>query len=442
MEDTELERYFEAIGISAVKNNFSTFIDHGVSLIKNAGTPNGCEHDPSCINIASPIPNREANVLVIDIGGTHTKAGVVEHLRPGERSWCVLFDRENDYFDVGNATLPLHRYSASLANQLAISLQHEGIPLNRIDGIGIIWSNGLSAKRFENKPGNPRGTTALVTGAGGESAYRKGEFFVKGLTDGIDLGEIFLKDMYSVGLTPKAFIIGNDTVFTLKAIPNADAGLVASTGANATDVDETGEIFNTEIGGWCRIPDSLLSKGDLILLQEEGKKDIKLEDLIAGKCLPRVFEGHVIALAKAGMTCLNHSAEIFERETQGTVKSHHVSGLLKHEAELHEILCNDELQHIYEKLARRLARRSGMLCAGLAYFSLYNQLQRKDHVVVSMDSSQARHMAGYYERMQDTLTKLVGPDKTAEAVLLVPEGMITVPMRGLAEAVINELAVM
>ena len=83
-----------------------------------------------------------------------------------------------------------------------------------------------------------------------------------------------------------------------------------------------------------------------------------------------------------------------------------------------------------------------MLCAGLAYFSLYNQLKRKDHVIVSMDSSQARHLSGYYEKLQETLSGLVGPGKKAEAILQVPEGMITVPMRGLAEAVINELAVL
>lgn len=442
MSRSRIQQSLEKMGFFYVKNHYEAFIDYGIDLLNKMGSPDGFLKDSSCLRVDTPTLSDSATVMVIDIGGTHTKAGLAAHLNSTKKDWDVLFDDDNHLFDIPGEGLPIERFTKALAQRLTKVFKEREIDPTKIDGVGIIWSNALVVQHLPEN-GFPRGTTALVTGYNHGNAYRKGEFFTKELYDGFDIGQAFLNAMKEAHLTPKVFIIGNDTVFTLKACPKADAGMVASTGANATDIGDDGIIYNTEMGAICSISKELLSEGDHVLCDwDQTKSSIKLEDLISGKWLPRIFEGHVVALAKAGIESLADAAKYFSNDAINKLRGRDLEKLLKKE-EVPEIFdvpacrgCLDELREI----ADLLIRRAGRLAAGMAYFSLYRQSKRKDSLVLSLDSSQARHLPGYLEALKEQLEELLGTEKKVSIQLQYPSGSIAVPMKGLAETLFGELA--
>jgi len=441
MQEKQIRQALEEIGFFSLEKNYDQFIEQGINYLLRPSVDGGFLEDSSCLNINTPTLKHNAKVLVIDIGGTHTKVGLASYKLDNPTDWQVLFDYDNNFFDFQSPDLPIVRFTKSLSNQLKKSLNDKKVDPAEIAAVGIIWSNALTVTRLP-EDSFPRGTSALITGYSEGSAYRKGEFFTQELYDGFDLGSVFLAAMKNADINPKVFIIGNDTVFTLKACPNADAGMVASTGANATDIDEAGIIYNTEMGGIYDIRPEWLSSGDTAVQKlEDAQSNVRLEDLMAGKWLPRLFESHVVALFEHGITSLQNAARYFSKNVNGILKGSDLEKLLNNEtANIFNVPeCQSCLEELRE-LAAQLARRAGLVAAGMAYFSLYHQLQRKDTVILSLDSSQARHLNGYLEALETQLSKQLPAGKKIDVKLQHPDGVIAVPMRGLAGALIGELA--
>jgi len=241
-------------------------------------------------------------------------------------------------------------------------------------------------------------------------------------------------------------LMGNDTVFTLKATPGAEGGMVASTGANATDVDEQGWIYNTEMGGLFPIPEVMLSEGERILLRDRTDgSGVKLEDLISGRWLPRVFEGFILALNQHGIEELDGLTRLLKERNS----DHHsfFSGqdlcrYLKNTSEpcpkLHALGLGATTP-VLKNVAKLVVRRAGKLAGLMGYICLHHPLSRKHDVILSLDSTQALHLEGYFGEMQRTLSELAGREKRVKVVLQRPCGAVTVPMKGLAAALLEEL---
>ena len=450
----DLRKILDAIGMCTLERHYAEFVALGTEMADRAvsGEPGPAfAHDASCVSANSPPAKLRCRLLVIDVGGSHTKVGLAERQASGDQRWQTLLDRPNEDFDIGDAgVLPIERFTRALAQFIEDALPGPPGGRRQIGGVGVIWSNALRSVRLAEGPGPTRGVSGLITGVETAKSYRKGEFFVKGLTDGYDIGRAFLATLADRGIVPRAFVVGNDTVFTLKACDNADGGMVASTGANATDVDQDGWIYNTEMGGLCPIPAEWLSEGDKILLaaRPEGS-GVALEDLMAGKWLPRIFEGHVLALAEQGLPELQPLAEEIRRhvaEGSDLFGGEDLTRLLQRRStpvleQLPGGVWNDRSRELARELLAALVARAGKLAAAMAYFSLLHRLATKDHVVLSLDSSQARFLPGYLDAMRQALDGLIGAGKRATVLLQNPEGDITVPMKGLAATLAGELAV-
>ena len=404
-------------------------------------------HDPSFLRTDLCRSSGECTLLIIDVGGSHTKAAVAFVAAAGKEKWRMLFDEDNSALDLpGSKLSPIRRFASAVASRLKMELQVGKVPLSAIEGVGFVWSNALQSRRLNAAADKVGGVTGLVTGVGSGKSYRKGEFFTAGLREGEDIGTIFLEAMYAAEIRPKIFVIGNDTVFTLKATPDADGGMVASTGANATDVDDKGWIYNTEMGGMFPIPAALLSEGERILLSDRKDNcEVRLEDLIAGRWLPRVFEGFVAAFSERGMEALRPLARhLAEHSFPGSTvfAGKDITGLLKPSGSCHKLeqLGFADLAPILREIAAFSARRAGRLAGLMGYLCLLHPLGRKNRVVLSLDSTQALHFEGYLEAMQLSLDELAGTGKHAAIVLQRPEGAVTVPMKGLAAALAGELS--
>jgi hypothetical protein len=437
----------EAIGVYRSCSGFSTLTARGVRMAEEAAAgprAGGFAHDPSCLKIGATALLRYALLLVIDIGGSHTKAGVVRRSAEGRQAWEMLFDRDNNEIDSGPANgLPIERFTAALAALIRTGLERIGCCPGEVEAAGVIWSNALESARFNLARDGVYGVTGLISGSGTGKSYRKGEFFVAGLKDGYDIGALLLRQLRGAGLSPRVLLIGNDTIFTLKATPGADGGMVASTGANATDVDREGFIYNTEMGGLFEIDPDFLSEGDKLLLAERPSTEaVKLEDMIAGRWLPRVLELHVTALAAHGIEVFAPLAAQFSSQ-RPFFTGKDLSALLSGEPPLEQRLMAAGVHSALLPLretAAALVARAGRLAGLMAYLCLRHPLSWKHSAILSLDSSQARHVPGYLDAMRASLDALTAPHQRAEVVLQKPDGQIAVPMKGLVEALADELA--
>jgi len=345
----------------------------------------------------------------------------------------------------------VERFSRVSFSQIGSRLEELGIN-SSIEAVGIIWSNPVQSRPLDRTRDRVNGVSGVVTGIAEGKGYRKGEFFVAELYDGYPLGEMFLTDALELGLPLKVFTIGNDTIFVLKAAQDARAGMVASTGANATDVDSAGFIYNTEMGCLYVLDESLLSEGDKTLYAGRGDGAfITLETLMAGKWLPRILEGHIACAADAGISELRSVSDYVKVHWKGDesfLTGKDVAALLGGEdpgvAGLKELVSagvlSNENRAILTELGAAVVQRAGEAAAGMAYFSLANQLEHHDKLILSLDSTQATYLPGYFPAMQEKLAVLVGPNKKLELALQQPEGEVTVPMKGLANALAGQLA--
>ncbi len=390
----------------------------------------------SHINANNLQPAREANVLLIDVGGSDCR-GVLQRFHRGEQTQTLqLFYEPNKAFCPGQKADAFSEFAELVASAAAAGIARHGV---RVDGIGIIWSNELDCRPIS---GDVRGVTGVVCGMGDGGAYRKGEPFTPALYNGRDVGAEFQAAFQSHSINSGAFLIGNDTVFTLCAEPGARAGMVASTGANCTLLDKLGFIHNAESGGRYRIDPSMLSKGDVYFLQNNGP--IKLEDLIAGRWLPRVVEGNVCALAQAGVKEFMRLAAVFEQnpEDKALLTGKDLTSVLKGDIpealpEVSQFMSGETYESL-RKVIEVITQRAGALAAGMAAFSVNGAASPDQAVKLSLDSSQARFLPGYEKSMLQQLEQMTAngalPGRV-EVVLKMPKDSMTVPMQGLARAV-------
>ena len=230
-------------GLDRLQNNLEEFIRQGEEYVRDAAAGRSfahCLRERSLMRRAGTdsVPPRGSLSIALDVGGTHTKAALA-HFAPSGESWRVLFDIENvDLIGSAPSKLPIESFCTRVATQCGAAIRQSGYTPIAVRSVSVVWSNQIESAPVTKQ--GVVGVTGLVNGITA-GTYRKSEWFVSGLHDGYDLGTLFLESFQRVGFQPQVFLMGNDTVFTLTALPGAYAGVVASSGGNCTDVGVSGD---------------------------------------------------------------------------------------------------------------------------------------------------------------------------------------------------------
>ncbi len=430
------------LGLNRLHDNLQGFIRQGEQYVGDAarfGAHDFCMREASLIRRLSDdlVPPINSLHVALDVGGTHTKAAMAYFTSSENPEWRVLFDRDNLELSHGApGESPIECFCKRISAQLADALRSAGFLTENVHSLSLIWSNQLRAALMSNPV--VRGVTGLITGITA-GTYRKSEWFVSGLSDGYDLGSLFLKSVGTQGLRPAVFLVGNDTVFTLTALPGSHGGVVASSGANCTDVGiegaERGLIFNTELGSLFKIAPSYLSEADVALVDRVGVS-LALEDLISGNWLPRLLDEHVVVAAKSGVSELQQVADsILAHGSYCTTRD--IAALLRGNRLAFPEGLSERSLLLMRELSSHLVTRAGVAAGALCYFSLFNQIcSGQDFLTVALDSAMARHLPGYFEALEQTLQYLLARKaRQGRVVLLKPAQLadgheISVPVQG------------
>lgn len=429
-----------ALGIHRVTESMDTLVKLGEEIVSNApiGKTPCCAWDAGSLSRRLPTkqPSPHHTVL-LDMGGTHTK--VAAKTLNGE--WILLFDHLNDWFESKrDPSLPLLQgFFRTLVTELVAalpSLKSSGLPLR----VGVIWSNQIKTKRFSTE--TTSGVTGIVHGyqSGG---YRKGEWFLKGIRNGDDIGALLLAEFTHGGVTPEVMLLGNDTLFTLFAVPGAHAGVVMSSGGNCTLVGtsetDRDELYNSELGGMFMLPTATLSAGDLEFAKGRNLEALSLEELSAGNWFPHMVTAHILTAEKLpeGAT-LKTIAEAI-RQGDLALNNRSLCDLISGECSLFAIFTPAERASLKE-LVVSLVERAANLAGILTYLSVASQLRSGERrAVVSLDSSMGRYFPEYFETMKRCVSRITPPDHSVEVNLVHPielpnGGDISVPLQGAALA--------
>lgn len=423
--------------------DFSELLTVGEAMANASGTDKNApkfQADPSFISLDSKPAMAGTGTLAVDVGGTHIKVGLRLVSPSGQVSWKELMDVDNNSlntrFSHGKC---LEQMAFELSRQIVAKLERAALKPADVTAVGVVWSNQLCSQSMDASKTGTNGVTGVVTGSQEGKAYRKGEWWNRDIADGDNLGEIFIQAFKENGFAPRAFVIGNDTIFSCKAMDNADSGMVASTGANTTIVPVGAHMLcNSESGGNFDIAREVLS-----LPKDNSNTYIKLEDVLTGKGMPVLFADYVIRAAEGGVSELTRLAQtIAKTKAEGRLSysgqdlSFIASGKFREFLHGRDANCyNDETLNSLRKIAQSVIVNGGRFAAAMAYFSIFNQINEKDTFVIALDSSQARFQPGYLDTMRTTLDSILKPKKKkAEICLLEPEGEISVPMIGVARA--------
>jgi hypothetical protein len=369
------------------------------------------------------------------MGGTHTKVAT----KNARGEWALLFDHLNDWFEPRRdpSLSPLQGFFRTLVHELVTvlpSLKSEGLPLR----VAVIWSNQIKTKRFST--GTTTGVTGIVHGyqSGG---YRKGEWFLKGLHNGDDVGALLLAEFTHGGVTPEVMILGNDTLFTLFAVPGAHAGVVMSSGGNCTLVgtskEERDELFNSELGGMLMLPNSLLSEGDKEFAKSRGLSLISLEELSAGNWFPDMVAANVIAGSKIPEgEALKPIVSALSNESL-SINNRSLCDLLAGSATNFESFPSTSINAL-RALTSSLVTRAATLAGIMTYLSVVTQIRAGERkVLISLDSSMGRYFPTYFSTMKRCIAHITPPGHEVETILVHPielpnGGDISVPLQGAA----------
>lgn len=399
------------------------------------GAPS-CAWDSSEIHLPDPKrTERFRPAVLIDIGGTQTKVGYQNDR--GEMR--CLFDHPNTWFQPshpGDDSRALEPFLDALITEIK-----KNVPYLAPDCcLGLIWSNQVQCVPIHTP--TTRGVSGIVRGSK-SGGYRKGEWFLKGIRDGDDIGALFLLALSRAGWKPAFFLLGNDTIFTLFATQRSSAGVVMSSGGNCTVIGdegrEKGHIINTELGGNLAIPENLLSDGDRFCAEMRGVSSLSLEELCAGLWFPTLVYAHVCAAAElpdgAPLAALRDALVSGE----ATLNNRMLVASLKNPAsELVPQVIRDSGAS-FTSLLEALVMRGGALAGALCYLSVASQLDIPEGpATVSLDSSMSRHFPGFFASLSKTFKELCG-GRVAELILAHPMpvedgGEISVPMQGIARA--------
>lgn len=432
-------------GLDRLQNNLEEFIRQGEEYVRDAATGRSlanCLREPSLMRRVGTdaVPPSGSISIALDVGGTHTKAALA-HFAPAGESWRVLFDIENvDLIDSASSRLPIESFCTRVAAQCGAAITQSGYTPSAVRSVSVVWSNQIESAPVLKQ--GVAGVTGLVNGIAA-GTYRKSEWFVSGLHDGYDLGTLFLESFQCAGFQPQVFLMGNDTVFTLTALPGAHAGVVASSGGNCTDVGVAGDeqefIFNTELGSLYKISPVHLSEGDIALAAHSGVP-VALEDLLSGKWLPALLDQHVVVSARAGVGDLRSlAATIAENGSYFTMPL--LSGLLAGQLDSGTATLGANTRVLVCEIASCVVARAGVAAAALCYFSVFNQIcAQRDSLTVALDSAMARYVPGYLTSLQETWRYLLERRGVkGSVVLLQPTSLadgqlISVPVMGAIRA--------
>lgn len=433
-ESSMLEDLLTRIGYFKIYENISSLKQIAGDIAINAGTEGNCALFPSYIPAKSASKKQET-VLVIDIGGTSTKA-CLRLCRDGETEWRFMFEYSNeDFEDSSIDARSIDRFFITLASRVSDYFKQSDVSGSNLSACALVWSNAIENQVVEN------GVTALVANI---DLYRKGEWFNADLRNGDDLGEAFAKAMAKFGLPVDEILVANDTPLTMKAAENADAGMVASTGLNATLVTGRSAIIcNGEVGGRFSVPNEFLSDADNV---DEGLRAGTVEMLSSGAFLPRLFVSYVDLLAKNGCDEITDLAEtlnsmgedkweVFDSRDMFFMMEDRNRFQLKHG----DLGISEQALDVIAELSSLLYQRGALMASLVAYASIYRQLEEKDNFIIALDSSLSRKVPVFWETFKQSLEGLMPEGKVAELELIrrvdLGEGRLSVPMIGAANAV-------
>jgi len=363
------------------------------------------------------------HLLALDIGGTSTKLGLCVRASDGKEKWELLFEKLNEEFnDQNDSENSLKRFARAVAEYAAEQIDREnGYAL------GLVWSNAL--KSFHH----PLGVNAKVIQ---RDNYAKSEWFIADLKDGDDIGTPFLEAFAACGIEISSLVVANDVVFTMKALPGAHAGMVASTGVNATLVFD-GEIYNGQLGDLLELDARYLSVADRV---GEGVAAKNVQEICAGAFLPRLLTSYIMALRDAGVG--EFRAPGAELERLGAMKWERFStidldSLIEDPANFDR--AHPEIGNIaaISALSREIILRSAKAASLVALMSVENQTADGKDLVIALDSRLAREMGIWREEASRTLVGMTDLSRRISFSLLngitLNSGTVSVP--GLGSAV-------
>ena len=418
------------------------------------------------------------DIISIDIGGTHTKVAILKEGQELKDAKFIL-DKANDFFTDesypladGSKENDINKFIGRVVEQISIKLKklygEDAGVLDNIKGLSVIWSNAVKSE--EIKSDTISGVTGIVTGV--KEFYQKGEWFTKNLEDGVDLGKIFIDKSLKYGMKNlTTFCIGNDTVLTQLALDNADAGVVNSTGGNATGVGRDGEIYNLESGAGITVKMSELSDIDLAFLKEYGyitdeNQDFEcpIQYLASGNWLDKMLNTCIVAISNEldkefedENNPLKKLADKIKESNEKNINNNQLKTPYIDNKKISALLrCEDPfngeygaetmeyLTHICKEVVNRAAyAASFILYSSIAHRITGNNYDKgsDDKLVIALDSSLARNIEEYKTAFVDNyfLEDLV-KNKNIEVVLLKPintdEGdEISVPLQGAFNAI-------
>lgn len=428
------------LGIPHVAGNLNRLVTLGEQFVSNApiGKAPCCAWDAGSLSRRpSTKPTPPHQTILLDMGGTHTK--VATKSPTGE--WALLFDHLNEWFEPKrDPSLPLLQgFFRVLVHELVAalpSLQSSGLPIR----VGVIWSNQIKTKRFTE--GKTTGVTGIVHGyqSGG---YRKGEWFLKGISNGDDIGALLLGEFTHGEITPEVMVLGNDTLFTLFAVPGAHAGVVMSSGGNCTLVGtsdrDRDELYNSELGGMFMLPDDVLSLGDQEFAHSRHLRSLSLEELSAGNWFPHMVTAHINVAAKLPEgAALAPIAAALSKDDR-LVNNRSLCELISGDTATFASLPAPSIEAL-TKLVAALVERAALLAGVMTYLSVVSQLRAGEkRALISLDSSMGRYFPGYFDTMKSCIARIALTDHQVDATLVHPiplasGGDISVPLQGAALA--------
>lgn len=412
--------------------------DYWIQLFRDmAVNAGGASNQPKFRALSSGIPVPQANrklpaLILIDIGGTSTKVGT--RLNNSSESWQILMEYPNDSFQGSHGSEgALEHFANSVATQTVQSLKGRSSDLSAGWGLGIVWSNAM-----DNPVVPGFGIDGIVSG---REHYSKGEWFCKDVKNGDSIGQVFAAAFKKVGIKISLVLVGNDTPLTMKALPSAAAGMVASTGLNATIVKQGPKgpiICNAEMGTTFKVDDSLVGQSDCIA---PGIRASIIEHLVSGQNLPKLFVSYVMSVGSSSSVLVNFAEklrgagpkafEMFSAPDLALCLNNLSEFCKKIEITLKE---GEECQKIVSNLVVRAARLSSLL----AYASVVEQLEQNSSLDIALDSSLSRGIPLFWNEFQKSLKEITPAGKTITLKLVdrcqVPGGVLSVPMMGAANA--------
>lgn len=413
------------------------FLTQVTEMVDRAGTSS---NQPKFRALSSGIPVAQAkskmeSVLAVDIGGTATKVGI--RLNQNSKPWRVLLEDPNNSFDDSSLSGgSLDRFATIVAKRTLAALKQHNINVSSW-GLGIVWSNAM------NNPIIPGfGIDGVVTA---RDYYSKGEWFCRDVKDGDSVGQVFRNAFANCGMPISLTLVANDTPLTLKALPNAQSGMVVSTGFNATIVKNIGNgpvICNAETGTSFSVGTELVGPYDLI---SSNTRASIIEHLVSGQHLPKLFASHIMANASsipAFRELARHLSSLGKAAFEFFAAPDLSNCLDKPEKFLEKCkaIAKLDLDQIpkYQTLVKDLLRRSARLSSIIAYASVVEQLDTNNSLTIALDSSLSRNIPFFWKTFQESLKEITPTGKNITLQLVdrqeAPGGILSVPMLGAANA--------